>query len=57
MLRARRPVLVSGLGPNLSGRYLVQRVRHTVTLEQHRQQVTLVRNAIGLRGDEPFGRL
>ena len=54
MLRARRPVLVKGLGSRLSGRYLVQRVRHTVTPERHVQQVTLVRNALGLTGDEPF---
>jgi hypothetical protein len=57
MLRARRPVLVKGLGRKLSGRYMVQRVRHTVTLERHLQQVTLVRNALGLTGDEPFGGL
>jgi len=55
MLRARRPVLIRGLGRKLSGRYLVQRVRHTLTLGGHRQHVTLVRNALGLSGDEPFG--
>jgi hypothetical protein len=55
LLRARKPVLVRGLGSELSGRWLVQRVRHVVTLERHRQQVTLVRNALGLSGDEPFG--
>ena len=55
LVRARRPVLVAGLGPTLSGRYLVQRVRHRVTLERHLQQLTLVRNALGLTGDEPFG--
>lgn len=57
MLRARRPVLVKGLGRRLSGRYMVQRVRHTVTLGSHRQEVTLARNALGLTGDEPFGGL
>ncbi len=57
MLRARRPVLVKGLGSSLSGLYLVERVRHELTLERHRQQVTLVRNALGLTGDEPFGQL
>lgn len=56
MLRARRTVLVKGLGSTLSGRYLVQRVRHRVTTDRHRQQLTLVRNALGLRGDEPFGQ-
>ena len=55
LLRARKPVLVGGLGSSLSGRWLVQRVRHIVTLERHRQQLTLVRNALGLSGDEPFG--
>jgi hypothetical protein len=55
LLRARKPVLVKGLGSQLSGSYLVQRVRHIVTVERHRQQVTLVRNALGLTGSEPFG--
>ena len=55
LLRARKPVLVKGLGSLLSGSYLVQRVRHVVTAERHRQQVTLVRNALGLTGSEPFG--
>jgi len=55
MLRARRPVLVKGLGSTLSGRYLVERVRHRVTTSSHIQQLTLSRNALGLKGDEPFG--
>jgi hypothetical protein len=55
LLRAGRTVLVKGLGSRLSGRYLVQRVRHRVTLASHLQSITLVRNALGLRGDEPFG--
>jgi hypothetical protein len=55
MLRARRTVLVKGLGSSLSGRYLVERVRHKVSTERHAQELTLVRNALGLRGDEPFG--
>jgi len=55
LLRARKPLLVGGLGSTLSGRWLVQRVRHIVTLQSHRQQLTLVRNALGLTGDEPFG--
>lgn len=54
MLRARRTVLVKGLGDTLSGRYLVQRVRNRVTPAGHRQSVTLVRNALGLTGDEPW---
>jgi Phage tail baseplate hub (GPD) len=55
LVRARRPILVRGLGSSLSGRYLVERVRHEVTPKRHRQQVTLTRNALGLTGDEPFG--
>jgi hypothetical protein len=35
----------------------VERVRHRVTPERHTQQLTLVRNATGLSGDEPFGSL
>jgi hypothetical protein len=55
LIRARKPLLVKGLGSSLSGSYLVQRVRHVVTVEQHRQRVTLVRNALGLTGNEQFG--
>jgi hypothetical protein len=54
LLRARRPVLVKGLGQVLSGRYLVDKVRHVVTLAGHRQELELTRNALGLTGDEPF---
>jgi hypothetical protein len=54
LLRARRPVLVRGLGSSLSGRYLVDRVRHVVTLDSHVQDVTLTRNALKVTGDEPF---
>jgi phage protein D len=46
LLRAGRPVLVSGLGGRLSGRWMVQRVRHTVTTEQHTQRVELSRDAL-----------
>ena len=56
LLRARRPILVKGIGSSLSGQYLVERVRHDVTVERHRQHVTLVRNALGLKGDEAFGQ-
>lgn len=55
VLRARRPLLVRGLGSLLSGRWLVERVRHRVTPERHTQRLTLVRNALELAGDEPFG--
>jgi hypothetical protein len=55
LLRARRTVLVKGLGSELSGLYLVERVRHRITANRHVQDVTLSRNALGLSGDEPFG--
>lgn len=55
MLRAKRTVLVKGLGSALSGRYLVERVRHLLSVDSHRQQLQLTRNALGLKGDEPFG--
>jgi phage protein D len=55
LLRARRTVLVKGLGSELSGRYLVERVRHRITANRHVQELTLTRNALGLSGDEPFG--
>lgn len=55
LVRARRPLLVRGLGATLSGRYLVEKVQHHVTLSSHRQRVELRRNALGLSGDEPFG--
>lgn len=53
VVRARRTVSVSGLGPTLAGTYLVDRVRHRVTRDGHRQRVTLLRNALG-EGGGPF---
>ena len=50
--KQRRLVLI---GSALSGLYLVQRVRHVLGVDRHRQQLTLVRNALGLKGDEAFG--
>lgn len=47
LLRARRTVDVRGLGLPLSGTYLVERVRHRVTPDEHVQTVTLARNALG----------
>lgn len=47
IIRARRTITVSGLGGALSGTYLVDRVRHRVGSAGHRQQVTLLRNALG----------
>jgi hypothetical protein len=57
LFRARRPVLAKGLGSTLSGQYLVEKVRHQVTLGSHRQRLTLRRNALGVTGAEPFGTL
>jgi hypothetical protein len=57
LVRARRPLLVTGLGSSLSGRYMVESVRHEVSPERHRQHLSLVRNALGVTGDEPFGSL
>jgi Phage tail baseplate hub (GPD) len=55
MLRAKRTVLVKGLGSALSGLYFVESVRHTLSVDSHRQRFQLTRNALGLKGDEPFG--
>lgn len=50
MVRARRTLLVKGLGSVLSGLYLVERVRHRVELTEHRLELELVRNALGAGG-------
>ena len=47
VVRARRTLLVKGLGSALSGPYLVERVRHRIELTEHRMQIDLVRNAFG----------
>jgi hypothetical protein len=47
LLRAHRTVDVAGVGPLLSGTWLVRTVSHTVTQGGHTQDVTLVRNALG----------
>jgi phage protein D len=50
LLRARRTVTVRGLGPLVSGLWLVKSVRHTITPGGHAQAVTLTRNALGDSG-------
>ena len=50
LLRARRTVTVRGLGPLVSGLWLVKSVRHTITQGGHTQAVTLTRNALGDSG-------
>ena len=47
LLRARRTVTVRGLGPLVSGLWLVKSVRHTITQGGHTQALTLTRNALG----------
>lgn len=56
VLRAKRPVLVRGVGPTYSGRHYVERVRHVFTPAGYKQRFALRRNATGVTGDEPFGR-
>ncbi len=55
VLRARRTVLVKGVGTRYSGAYYVTRVRHTLTPSQYIQKFELTRNALALTGSEPFG--
>jgi phage protein D len=47
LLRARRTVTVRGLGPLVSGLWLVKSVRHTITPGGHTQALTMTRNALG----------
>jgi phage protein D len=47
LVRARRTVTVRGLGPLVSGLWLVKSVRHTITKGGHTQAITLIRNALG----------
>lgn len=47
LLRARKTVTVRGLGPLVSGLWLVKSVRHTITQGGHTQAVTMTRNALG----------
>jgi hypothetical protein len=54
LLRARRTLLVKGLGSVLSGLYLVDTVRHVVNLGGHMQELTLVRNALGRVAGRPL---
>ena len=54
LLRAKRPVLVRGAGPQFNGTYFVQRVLHTFSGNSYTQRFTLYRNATGLTGQESF---
>ena len=54
VLRAKRPVLVRGAGPRLSGTWYVERVLHTFTADAYTQRFALRRNALGVTGQERF---
>ncbi|HWI09410.1 MAG TPA: contractile injection system protein, VgrG/Pvc8 family [Solirubrobacteraceae bacterium] len=56
LLRARRPVLVRGVGRRFSGVYYVESVRTTLEQGALLQTFVAVRNATGQRGDERFGQ-
>jgi hypothetical protein len=55
VIRAKRPILVRGVGQQLSGAYYVERVLHTIKSDgSYLQKFTLRRNALGLKGNEQF---
>ena len=56
LIRARRPVLVRGIGRRFSGVYYVESVRTTMADNQLLQTFVAVRNATGLSGQERFGQ-
>lgn len=56
LLRARRPVLVRGVGRRFSGIYYVQSVRTTLEDTTLLQSFVAVRNATGQTGSEDFGK-
>jgi Phage tail baseplate hub (GPD) len=56
LLRARRPVLVRGVGRRFSGVYYVQSVRTTLEGSTLRQTFVATRNATGQTGQESFGQ-
>lgn len=56
ILRARRPVLVRGVGRRFSGVFYVESVRTTLENGTLRQTFTARRNATGQTGGEAFGQ-
>jgi Phage tail baseplate hub (GPD) len=56
LLRARRPVLVRGVGRRFSGIFYVQSVRTTLEETTLLQSFVAVRNATGQTGSEDFGQ-
>jgi phage protein D len=55
VLRAKRNVLVRGVGRRFGGTWRVERVLHSFAEDGHAQHFTLRRNAVGLEGGEAFG--
>ena len=54
-LKAKKPVMVRGVGRQFSGRYYVERVLHQIGGDgSYTQKFTLRRNATGLTGSENF---
>jgi Phage tail baseplate hub (GPD) len=56
LLRARRPVLVRGVGRRFSGVYYVESVRTTLEEATLAQSFVATRNATGQTGQESFGQ-
>ena len=56
LLRARRPVLVRGVGRRFSGIFYVQSVRTTLEDAKLLQSFVAMRNATGQTGQESFGQ-
>lgn len=56
LLRARRPVLIKGVGQRFAGAYYVRAVRTTFEEGALRQSFVAERNALGLSGKEDFGK-
>jgi hypothetical protein len=54
VLRAKRPVLVRGVGALHSGAYLVERVLHLFVQDEYTQSFTLRRNATGPQPQDDF---
>lgn len=55
VLKAKKPVMVRGVGQQFSGRYYVEKVLHTIAGDgTYTQRFTLRRNATGLTGQENF---
>ncbi len=54
ILRAKRPVLIKGLGTAWSGTYYVSRVVHQFTPTAYRQRFWVMRNRTGASGSESY---